>query len=809
MTVPRDDTVETFAPTEGDEPGRGVTAGDIVAALRRRWYIALAVTAGVGAIGAWRTAHQPSVYEATASVRFRPEQSPITGVQTGTSRADYRVDPMVSEQQLIRTHNVAERVIQQLGLRLDIVSPTDLKRSELFGDVPPVVDSLAPPWDYVLTLLPDRYELSSAATRYGSVPYGDSIRAPGVTLRVPRRPPAARGDRVLLTLRSRERAIERVQGMLATRALPQTDIILISASSTDPSVARDVANATARAYGEFSSETQRLAARKKTEFIERSVADQRGRLTEAQNAVQRFKEGHQTLDVTADQKALFEQVRHLEETRRAAIVEENVYEKLLGKLSVTDTLDEDLRKLAATDALAKQKSISDLYTRWLDLIKERSLLKARGFNDNYDDVKALTRQIEQIKSDLRRASQLYIEGINSRVSTYDKNIADLKRQSGAFPPLQSEQDRLEADVKSAQRTYDDLQMQLQNARIAESIDAGSVRPIDQAALPDFAVSPKRRQAVLFALALGLALGVGLAVLIERLDTSIRSPDELQDRFGLAVLGVIPAIRTVDAGDRSAGPFGNRLVAHADPRSPVAESYRSLRTNLAFARADRSVQAIVLTSPGPSDGKSTTVVNLAITFAQQGQRTLVVDADLRRAVLDKTLGVQRSPGLTEVIIGSVPLDQAVQRTNVDNLFVLTSGQFPPNPSELLGSPAARRVVDDARKQFDIILFDSPPLLAVTDAVVLSTMVDGTIVVVRTGQSARDAVRRAVSQLRVVKARVLGAVLNDVDFSRLSYSGSYGYYYYQYAYGAEPNQNGRRGMLNRLMHLTGPRGGGGDR
>ncbi|GAC1515865.1 MAG: polysaccharide biosynthesis tyrosine autokinase [Gemmatimonadaceae bacterium] len=809
MTAPRDEYLEPAAPAELDEAGRGVTAGDIVAALRRRWYITLAVTAAVGAIGAWRTFHQPLIYESSASVRYRPEQSPIAGVQTSGSRADYRVDPMVSEQQLIRSHNVAERVVVEKGLRLDIVSPPDMKRAELFGDSPPAVDSTAPVWDYALTLHPDRYELSSAATRYGTVPYGDSVRAPGLMLRIPRRPPASRGDRVMLTVRSTERAIERVQGMLATRAVPQTDIILITASSTDPSLARDVANAAARAYQEFSSEQQRIAARKKTDFIDRSVADQRARLTEAQNAIQRFKEGHQTLDVTADQKALFEQVRHLEETRRAAIVEKNVYEMLLGKLSAADTLDEDLRKLAATDAVAKQKYVSDLYSRWLDLLGSRSLLMARGFNSRYDDVKALTGQIDKVKADLRRASQLYIEGINSRVSTYDKNIADLKRQSGSFPPLQSEQDRLESDVKSAQRTYDDLQMQLQNARIAESIDAGSVRIIDQAPLPDYAVSPKRRQAVLFALALGLALGIGLAVLIERLDTSIRSPDELQERFGLAVLGVIPAIRTVDTGEKPVGPFGNRLVAHADPRSPVAESYRSLRTNLAFARADRPLQAIVLTSPGPSDGKSTTVVNLAITFAQQGQRTLVVDADLRRAVLDRTLGVKRSPGLTEVIIGSVPLAEAVQPTAVENLFVLTSGQFPPNPSELLGSPNARRVMDEARNQFDIVLFDSPPLLAVTDAVVLSTMADGTIVVVRTGQSARDAVRRAVSQLRVVHARILGAVLNDVDFSRLSYSGSYGYYYYQYAYGAEPNQNGRRGILNRLMHLTGPRGGAGDR
>jgi len=157
------------------------------------------------------------------------------------------------------------------------------------------------------------------------------------------------------------------------------------------------------------------------------------------------------------------------------------------------------------------------------------------------------------------------------------------------------------------------------------------------------------------------------------------------------------------GRPKAGPAAN-LVAHADPKSVAAEAYRSLRTNLAFARVQRGLRSLLLTSPGPADGKSTTVANLAITFAQQGQRTLLVDADLRRAVLDKTFGVPRTPGLTDVIIGEATLDGAVHETQVPNLFVLTSGQLPPNPSELLGSRRFLKLVEGLKKDFDWIVID---------------------------------------------------------------------------------------------------------
>jgi tyrosine-protein kinase Etk/Wzc len=310
--------------------------------------------------------------------------------------------------------------------------------------------------------------------------------------------------------------------------------------------------------------------------------------------------------------------------------------------------------------------------------------------------------------------------------------------------------------------------------------------------PTAPVSPNRKRIYLTAMIFGTLLGLAAAVGVEQLDDTVKSPDEARERFDLTVLGTIPRIKEAGASRRAIEVAGQRLVTHFDPRSPVGEAYRSLRTNLAFARAHEPLKTILLSSPGPADGKSTTVANLAITFAQQGQRTLLVDADLRRAVLDKLFTVPREPGLTDVLVGRAPLAEVVNATVIDNLFVMGSGPFPPNPSELLGSQAMRDVLRQAREQFDVVLLDSPPLLAVTDAAVLSTMVDGAILVVRTGATPRPSVRRAVSQLQTVHGRLVGTVLNDVDFRSGLYGGGYGYYYYQY-YGQDGHRNGSNGGL----------------
>ena len=776
-----------------EENANGLTAREVLAVIRRRWLLVLTVFAVVTAIGAWRTLRQPRIYQSTSTVRFQQPAPAVQGIGGPSLPRNYSVDPLQSEQLLIKSQSVAERAAIGAGLRLRIARPPRSRR-EIFGDSTPHVDSTARSGEYSLNFAPGSYTLTSGQTTLGSAPYGTRLLAAGLSLFVSQRP-ALKEDHVVLVVDPLSYAADAVRGTIGTRVIPQTDVIEISYRGTDPAMVRDAANAVAQAYAEFSSELQTTSARTKTAFILQSLASQKRGLDSAQSRLQAFKESHQTSDVRAEIAALFENIHNLEGQRQLAEVERSVYQQLLGKLTRADTIDDDLRKLAGTEAITKNSYVGSLYTRWFELLKQREELLATGKAPNHPDVQAIDKLITRTKNDLQAASGDYLKGIESRLASYNQTIDALRLQAERYPPLESEQARLMADVATAQTTYDNLLAQYQLARIAESADGATVRVVDVAPLPTYAVAPNRKRAAMMAMLLGLALGIGIAVGLDRLDDSVKSPDELPTRFQLPVLGQIPAIRVSDKQANANIPL-SRLVSHVDPRSIVAEAYRSLRTNISFARAQSRARTLVLTSPGPADGKSTTVANLAITFAQQGQRTLLVDADLRRAVLDKTFSVPRTPGLTEVIVGVSPLSAAYHQTTVENLFVMASGQLPPNPSELLGSDRMREVLAEAREMFDVVLFDSPPLLAVTDAAVLSTMVDGAILVVRVGSTSREAVRRAAAHLRAVHSRVLGAVLNDIDATTGGYYGGYGYY--AYAYHTEPDEAPTlRGRLRKIV------------
>lgn len=790
-----------IAPADDPAPGGdSLSVRDLVQAIRRRWWAVPLVFVALVTLGVWRTLREPHLYRAATTVRIEQSASPIAGVQTSAPTYDYRIDPMISEQQVIKSRMVAERVVNAMGLRLRIVAPSDLTRGQLFGGTRPVVDSSAPPGDLRLRLTDRTYFLDAGSVRYATAPYGSPVQGGGVRLVVPERPPVG-NEGVLLEILPITAAATELRASIATKVLPQTNIIEISHVGTEPALVRDVTNAIAAEYAAVSSEMQRINARAKTQFIASSLRDQRARLDSAQNALKEFKEREQIGDVGSEQSALAESIHRLEESKQEALVEQQIYFTLVGKLAAADTADDELRRLVGTNAIERNRYIASLFERWFNLIKERETLLTTRTSAN-DDVKAVERLIARTKEDLRSASQLYLQALQSRLASLDKSVANLRQQTEKYPKLEAEQARLVATVGTMQRTFDNLQSEYQLARIAESVDGGGVQAIDEATLPTYAVSPNRRRAIIYSALVGLLLGLALALGLDRMDDSVKSPDELRDHLDLPLLGLIPAIRGSRNGHGDAREAtAERLITQVDPRSPVAEAYRSMRTNLAFARTQQSPQAIVVASPGPADGKSTTAANLAITFAQQGQRTLLIDADLRRAVLDRAFDVPRSPGLTEVIIGEASFDEALRATAIPNLWIVASGQFPPNPAELLGSSKMQAILQEAKGRFDTVLLDSPPLLAVTDGAVLSTMVDGVVLVIRTQRTRRDAVRRALGHIRSVHGRLLGAVLNDVDMRSGAYYGSYGHYYYAY-YGNERRANGQaRGAVRRLQRLVG--------
>ncbi|MFO7841838.1 MAG: polysaccharide biosynthesis tyrosine autokinase [Fidelibacterota bacterium] len=288
--------------------------------------------------------------------------------------------------------------------------------------------------------------------------------------------------------------------------------------------------------------------------------------------------------------------------------------------------------------------------------------------------------------------------------------------------------------------------------------------------------------ILLGFIFGLAAGVGIILLREFMDNSIRSKEDLE-RLGLTVLGIIPSMsidrtkKVLDKKYSTYDDFRNRLISHFKPRSPISESFRSLRTNLELSvPSDKPVSSLVVTSAGAAEGKSTVIANLAIAYAQFGMKVLLVDGDMRKPAIYKMFSTPKKPGLANMITKRSKLDESIYKTEIDNLYVMPAGSLPPNPSELLGSKAMKELFAQLRKQFDKIFFDAPPLMAVTDAALLGSITDGVLLVARAGEAQKEVIIHLQQEMKNTKIKIAGTVLNDVNPKNTSS----GYYYYYQRY-----------------------------
>ncbi len=310
--------------------------------------------------------------------------------------------------------------------------------------------------------------------------------------------------------------------------------------------------------------------------------------------------------------------------------------------------------------------------------------------------------------------------------------------------------------------------------------------IEKATVPAYPIGPNRMMTVLTAAAIGLALALAAAFLLDYMDDTVKTPADISRAMQLTTLAGISRIAGASPAEK--------LVTVNYPKSPISEAYRVLRTNLQFSSLDRPVKTIVVTSPNPVEGKSTTAANLGVVMAQAGKRVIVVDADLRRPVMHRMFGLENREGLTTALVTDTPtLDGHLQTTGIENLRVLSTGPLPPNPSELLGSRRMATLIDRLKEEADVVIFDSPPSLAVTDSSVLATQTDGVLLVTDAGRTRRGAAEQAAARLRQVDANLLGVVLNRLR------SGGGGYYYYYYYHGEDKRRRHRRGPRKWLDRL----------
>ncbi|HEU4879550.1 MAG TPA: polysaccharide biosynthesis tyrosine autokinase, partial [Gemmatimonadaceae bacterium] len=442
----------------------------------------------------------------------------------------------------------------------------------------------------------------------------------------------------------------------------------------------------------------------------------------------------------------------------------------------------------ASPGIAENPVIQLLYTQLSVLETKQDSLTGAGAAPTNPDLHAVNSLIASTSAKLMSAVRNQIQSLDAQIEALDNLKARSTAEIAAAPEAETEEAKLGQQVQTIQKMSDGLQEEYQKARMSEAVEAGQVEIVDLADVPSFPMSAGRSRKLALGFIIGMMLGVGLAVVIDGMNSSIRRRDDIERVLQVPGLAVIPQFSHLAATTRMNRALQSRskngkardratgLVTVHDASSAGAEAYRTLRTNLIFSQSVQSLRTIVVTSAAPSEGKTTTAANMAVSFAQQGMRVLIVDCDLRRSRLHKMFAIPREPGLTEFVLGQMDQDAVTRETAVPGLYVLPSGQLPPNPAELLGGNKMRDALAKLSEAFDLVVLDTPPLLAASDAAILATLADGVVMVVRAGVTEIEAGQQAIQQLASVGARVVGAVLNDPDAKVQKYGG---YYKYEYA------------------------------
>lgn len=438
-------------------------------------------------------------------------------------------------------------------------------------------------------------------------------------------------------------------------------------------------------------------------------------------------------------------------------------------VTVTDTDPERAALIANTLVTVFSEQIqADQAARYADSkqnLKDQMDVLDQQIQTTSANLAVLAQEIQDVNLEL--TALLAPDNIQRTQEELDQRTALVEQTQATLQSKVSQEAQMQTVLQNYRASYTILLQSYESIRLAESQSSSGVLLKDPAVLPAEPIQPQPFRSAMLAAVVGLFLGAGIVFLVEFLDDSLRDPQEITRAWGIPILGMIITYNSNN---------GNVLITEKQPRAPVSEAFRSLRTNLQFASIASPLHTILVTSPSPEDGKTTVVGNLACVFAQGGRKVVVIDADLRRPRVHKVFQLQNRLGLTDQFIHPQEyLDGAVQPTEVKNLFALTSGSLPPNPSELLGSQKMIDIIHTLEGQFDLVIMDAPPSLVVTDANVLANRADGVLLVIHPHITKRAAIKHTIEQLAQVNAKIIGVVLNGVDVKKSRYNYYRGYYH----------------------------------
>jgi tyrosine-protein kinase Etk/Wzc len=572
---------------------------------------------------------------------------------------------------------------------------------------------------------------------------------------------------------------EALNNITAAEVGKKTNVIEVSCMDTDPVRGMEIINTLVDVYLSRTIDFNTGEASQSLQFIEKQLAEVKKVLEGAEKDLENYRKKTGIVLLDDEGRKIVETLADLE-NRRAKIS----FSRRQLEISVASLKEAAVNgKSFFPAANFSDPLVAELSKRLSELELKKQFLLADSTEDH-----PMVRQIESQLVETRARLLSVNEEALSQTAREQNSIEDqIRTHENRLKDL-PEVERTLAGLTRVMKVNSDMYMFLlekhESARILKASTISNIRVIDQAIVPDLPVKPNKPRNLVLGLLLGLFFAVGVAFVVDHLDNAVKTADEATKIAGVAVLTQIPYMGVSRKREKKKGKNGkNReegpieaLIGHHDPKSPITEAYRRLRTALRYSKIEKPFKRIMFTSSLPGEGKSTTSANFAVVLAQTGSRVILVECDLRKPVLETFFNLPRSPGLTELLAGEKTLEETVENTQISGLSLLPCGVIPPNPTELIGSDRMKEVLQKLEERFDFIVIDTPPVMPVSDAQVLGESVDRVVLVVSAGKTPAPALKHTMERLKETNAEVSGLVLGHLTKNRA------GYYNYGYGYGA---------------------------
>ena len=768
-----------------------ITTREVLNVLdNHRRLIAVVVTLFLVAAGLFAFT-EPRVYKAQAVIRLSDVRPILVGdreiPEVGLSRA---TDPLLSRLEVLRSRTLIGNVVDSLGLRLVAVGGDPLT-SEVSGMK--VSEETGP--DTITVVFDPGGLVVSGQQGTTRVAYGDTVRYEGIEFSLAER---SEITELIVAVLPRELAIDRVLANLQVVRREGTDVVDVSYSSPNPYIAQSIANALVVTFQAQGVEAAREQSRVRREFLGEQLGQTESVLRSSQSSLTNFRSSQNLAGtaerISAEQTELLSLETRLHELR----ADRRLVAGLAANLSTDDEASRAgaVRAVAALPQLASQPAVIGNYEQIMVYQTRYDSLTTGPFRvaPTNPDVAQLTNLIRSTEERIAAALMSYVSSADARIAALESLRSRTASSVQALPGKEAEETRLSRQVDVTTEMADELRLEYQQARIAENVQIGDVDIVDMAALPYRPVFGMWPIKIVIGLILGLGVGVTLAFVREARNTSFRRPEELGEVLQLPQLAIIPRTPEIALhGSRKVAGFLPRLPSRSDPATDDApmyieklgttdmasrEAFRVLRTSVLSSVGDSNLKSVAITSVGPGEGKTLTAVNLAISFAHKGMSIVLVDCDVRRPRVHKVLDLPRAPGLADLLDPRssyfLRVPKVVKKTLLVNLSVISCGTPPLDPLELFEGAPIRRLIADLSERFDLVMLDTPPVLAAADTAILEQLVDGAVIVIRAGQTDREEAQRAYAQLTLAKVNVLGAIFNDPDGKKQKYSRRYSYY-----------------------------------